>query len=232
MIRVGIVEDDETFRSNILQSFKDNNNIDCVYNFKDAESFLKYYSNTQPISVLLVDVDLPGLNGIKLIEIISRKYPNISSVVLSIYESDSNIQKALTAGAVGYIVKGIPFEEMHSKIIRFYSFSEPPITQQVTRSLINYFQSKGYTRKIDETIGIDHRKPNFTDKEKIVIKHLLEGEPYKIIADLLSMSVNGVRYYVKMIYKKMGVNSRAQLMKTILYDKEMIEATSDNPNNI
>ncbi len=225
MIKIGIVEDDLFYKTQLVEYFKDSSKIECLYSAKDSESFLKYYTPQNKIDVLLVDIALPGMNGIQLIELISKRYPKISCIALTIHKSDTNIQRALTAGAVGYLLKSLSFEMIEHKLVHYIKAAAPPLSPEATQSIINYFHSKEFKFSTHST---DHtRIPNFTHKEKIVIKLLLEGEPYKVIADFLSISVNGVRYYVKMVYKKVNVNSRAQLMKKVLYDKKIKEVIDE-----
>jgi DNA-binding NarL/FixJ family response regulator len=203
MISVAIIEDIKDIRESLREFINMQTDMQCVLGVESVEEFLSSKSETPGVDVLLLDIDLPGISGINGMEFIKERYPDIDIIMVTIYEDHNKIFSALKAGAAGYLLKTTPFPKLKEAIIDIQS-GGAPMEPIIARKVIEYF-SKTVKPK-DET-------SNLTSKEKQIVNYLVDGFTYKKVAETLDNSVETIRHHVKNIYKKMHVNSRAELMK-------------------
>lgn len=204
MIKIALIEDDAFLKEALVTSFKNSKTIDCIMSASSAENFFKYYTNQTPLDILLVDIGLPGMSGIQAILKLKQMQPNIHAIVLSSFHDNDTIFKALRAGATGYLLKDDSIEEIEQKLMEAME-EKPPLSPAIANRILAYFSKSA--KKI-------HSKAiNLTHKEKEALRHLIDGASYKIIADRMSISLSGVRYHIKNIYKKLHVNARSQVLK-------------------
>ena len=149
--------------------------------------------------VILVDLGLPGMDGIEGIRILSQRYPKIPLVVLSVFEDDDRIFQAICAGASGYLLKKTPPERLLSSL-QEVAAGGSPMSPEVARRVVDLFRSL--------------RAPTsnsfkLTPQEKRVLKLLVEGHNYKTAADELQVTVNTISFHVRHIYEELQVHSKA-----------------------
>lgn len=201
-IRIGILEDDSYVMEELLSIVKSSRKLEYVMAASSAEQFLKYYNKNTNLDILLSDIGLPGISGIEAIMKIKNITPDVQIIILSSFHDNDTIFKALRAGATGYLLKDTPFEEIERKLVEAKE-GTPALSPAIASRMINYF---GRAK-----ISNDDFKP--TTKEEEVLQLLIEGLSYKLIAAELNLSIDGIRYHVKKIYKKLHINSRPELMK-------------------
>jgi len=201
-IRVGILEDDSYVMEELLSIVKSSDKLEYVMAASSAEKFLKYYNKDTKLDILLSDIGLPGMSGIEAIMKIKSITPDVQIIILSSFHDNDTIFKALRAGATGYLLKDTPFEEIERKLIEANA-GMPALSPAIANRMISYFGGA--------KIKNDDFKP--TAKEEQVLQLLIEGLSYKLIAAELNVSIDGIRYHVKKIYKKLHINSRPELMK-------------------
>ena len=212
MIKIGIVEDDQFVREELVHILKSSSNLQPVIWTESAENFLKY-CNQNPKFILL-DIGLPGISGIEAIPKIKNKLPEAEIVILSSFKDNDHIFNALKAGASGYVLKASSLEHIEHTLLNLDK-GVPALSPAIARRMINYFnQSK-----------IEIKDINLTKKESEALGFLVNGLSYKLIADEMNISINSVRYHVKNIYKKLHINSRPELQK--LYMDGAIKLNGD-----
>lgn len=200
MIKIGIVEDDQFVREELVDILKSSSNLQPVIWCESAENFLKY-CNQEPKFILL-DIGLPGISGIEAIPKIKNKIPDAEIVILSSFKDNDHIFNALKAGASGYVLKASSLEHIENTLLNLDK-GIPALSPAIARRMINYFnQSK-----------VEIKDINLTKKESEALSYLVNGLSYKLIADKMDISINSVRYHVKNIYKKLHINSRPELQK-------------------
>jgi DNA-binding NarL/FixJ family response regulator len=201
---LAIIEDKKEIRDGLFDFFSNQSSVQSTRAFRDMESFFKELDKGYAPEVILSDIGLPGMDGIEGIKIISQRLPKTDIIMLTVFMDSMKIFTALCAGATGYLLKGTPMSEVMSAIdvIRSGgSYMSPSIARQV----VEHF--KAPTKNANERL---------TEREREVIKYLLDGLTYKLIAEKLFISVDGVRFRIKSIYEKLQVNSRSEIMSKAL----------------
>jgi DNA-binding NarL/FixJ family response regulator len=201
MIRVSIVEDNNTIREGLAALIRGTENYKCVGAYVDCESFLEDLKNTKN-DVVLMDIRLPGINGIEGVKRAKKIDPDINILMLTIYEESTVVFEALCAGACGYLVKKTPPSRL-LEAIKDANEGGSPMSSHIARQVITVFQQNSNAATSDE-------KYDLSDREKEVLNHLAEGNNYQEIADSLYISVDTVRHHIRNIYKKLHVHSQSE----------------------
>jgi DNA-binding NarL/FixJ family response regulator len=201
MINVAIVEDNDTIREGLAALINGTTGYSCVGAFGDCESFLLKLP-TLKVDVALMDIGLPGMNGIEGVGKAKEIKPNINILMLTVYEESQVVFKALCAGACGYLVKKTPPLRLLESIKDAHEGGSP-MSSQIARQVITVFQQTTCFK--DENADSD-----LSDREKEVIVSLSEGNNYNEIANRLYISVDTVRHHIRNIYKKLHVHSQSE----------------------
>ena len=205
MIDIVIVEDDHTIREAIKEFLDSSDNLSCINAFDSVESLLSYLTKENKPDIILMDIGLPGMSGISGIKLLKEKFPEINTIMLTIYHDTHKIFQSLCAGASGYLLKNAPFSEI-KKAIEIVNEGGSTMSPQIARKVIEHFQS-GEKINPDSTL---------TDKEKEIVSCLVDGLSYKMIATQQNISIETVRSHIKNIYKKLQVHSKAEVIKKSL----------------
>ncbi len=202
MIEIGIVEDNVKIR-NLIQRYLDMQEaMSCKAAMDSVEEMLEYLDKHDPPNVMLMDIQLPGMSGIKGIEIIKEKYPEIEIIMLTIYHDSHKIFDSLVAGASGYLLKHTSLPEIKESIENLME-GGAPMSPQIARKVIQHF-TKPEPKKAPES--------NLTSREQDIVNGLVDGLSYKLIADRFDISIDTVRAHIRNIYKKLHVNSKAEVI--------------------
>ncbi len=205
MIRIGIVEDDDLIREGIQKYLNAQDNFICDLAENSFENFLPKLAKEGPVDVALVDIGLPGMSGINGIKILRKEYPDINIIMLTVYNDSNRIFNSLCAGASGYLLKNTPLEEI-KKSIEVLDSGGSPMSPEIARKVIEYFnptKPKGY-------------KSGLTQKENEIVNALVDGLSYKLVADKIGISIDTVRFHIRNIYRKLHVNSKAEVISKSL----------------
>jgi DNA-binding NarL/FixJ family response regulator len=196
---VSIVEDDPSVRRLLQEWIEDSKDFRCISAFESAEAAVSPVFDTKP-AVVLVDINLPGMNGVEFVQRMKPRLPDTQFVVLTVHEDTDHIFNALAAGASGYLLKGIDREELVAAL-RVVNAGGSPMTSYIARRVVQSFH-----RIPADQAGM----PALAPREREVLDFLAQGYYYKEIADALSISVQTVGTYVRRIYTKLQVRSRGQ----------------------
>ncbi|AEV31610.1 response regulator containing a CheY-like receiver domain and an HTH DNA-binding domain [Owenweeksia hongkongensis DSM 17368] len=202
-IKVMIVEDDDEIRELMHMIIGKSPGYDCVAAFRDCESALKPVTVELP-EVVLMDIELPGMNGIEGIRKLKEKVPETDFIMLTIRDDDESVFESLKAGATGYLLKDTPPARL-LEAIREVHEGGSPITPSVARRVTNSFHPQSVSP--------------LSDRETEVLARLCEGEAYNTIAERFFISGHTVRAHIKNIYRKLQVNSRGEAVKTAIKDR-------------
>lgn len=201
MIKVAIVEDNNTIREGLAALIRGTENYSCVGAYVDCESYLEDMK-TKKSDVVLMDIRLPGISGIEGVKKAKVFDPDVNVLMLTIYEESTVVFEALCAGACGYLVKKTPPSRLLEAIKDAYEGGSP-MSSHIARQVITVFRQNSNLTKNDE-------KFNLSDREKEVLNHLADGNNYQEIADSLFISVDTVRHHIRNIYKKLHVHSQSE----------------------
>lgn len=199
MIYIAIIEDDELVRKNLAEFFDAQAEIKCLISAGTIDDFFEQAKKVEQLDIVLSDIGLPGMNGIDAIPLIRKKFPEASIVILSVYADSERIFKALCAGAVGYLQKDTPSEEILD-CINIISKGGSAMSPTIARKVVDYFAPK---RTYNEPL---------TAKEQQVITAMVDGLSYKMIAVRLGITLETVRQHIKNIYRKLHVNSKGEVI--------------------
>lgn len=208
MISIAIIEDDQVVRESVTEFLSQQPDMLCEYSCESCEDFFKEIDNESIPDVLLMDIELPGMNGINGIKRLSKEHPSISTTVLSVFNDPSRIFNAIKSGAKGYLLKNTKFEDIANSI-RVLHAGGSPMSPEIARKVIDYFTgniSNGYESAL-------------TQKENEVVNYLVKGLSYKLIAEKMKITINAVRFHIRNIYRKLEVNSKAEVISLSLKNK-------------
>ena len=198
-IAVSIVEDDGPAREILSDWVRHAAGFRCVSQYGNAESALLKLPAEKP-GVVLMDINLPGLSGIECVRQLKPQLPDTQFVMLTVYEDTDHIFDALAAGASGYLLKQTPRDDLFTAIKDVHAGGSP-MTSNIARKVVQSFQRA--VPQADESA-------NLSPREKEVLEALACGYLYKEIADNLGITVATVVTYIRRIYEKLHVRSRAQ----------------------
>lgn len=204
-IKVSIIEDDEWIRENLATQISRREGFTCGRCFGSGEAALADISKEIP-DVVLVDINLPKMNGIECVRKLKAHLPGVLILMLTAYEDSDKIFKSLLAGASGYLLKRTPQSEILQAIEDVHR-GNSPMTGHIARKVVQYFNQRGVTENEIEKLS---------NREREVLDRLAEGIPYKEIADTLSLSIDTVRMHIKGIYSKLHVHSRGEAVAKYL----------------
>lgn len=196
---VVVVEDDVRLQEHLIKMLEVPADIACLCAVSSAEEALEKIPAYHP-DVVLMDINLPGISGIDCIRDIKKKLPKVEIVMLTAYDVDDNIFRALKEGASGYMLKSSTPEDIYNAIRDVYS-GGAPFSSHIARKVAHYFRA-------EKEIEDDNEK--LTPREKDVLRLLASGYIYKEVADQLDISMETVRTYVKRICIKLHVRSKVE----------------------
>lgn len=206
-IRVSVVEDDARVRNGLVQLINLSEGFHCVSHHANAEVALAELPAAKP-DVVLMDINLPGLNGVECVRQLKPQLPGTQIVMLTVYEETEMIFKALAAGATGYLLKQtLPAELLNA--IRDVHRGGSPMTSHIARKIVASFQQP--------PAAASRGLANLTPREQEVLDHLAKGFLYKEIADALGISYDTVHAHIRRIYEKLQVRSRTEAVAKHLH---------------
>lgn len=202
MINIGIVEDNIKIR-NLIQRYLDmQKNMHCKVAVDSVEEMLDHLKEHDPPDVLLMDIQLPGMSGIEGIGIIKKEYPEVEIMMLTVYHDSHKIFDSLVAGASGYLLKHTSLPEIKESV-EILAGGGAPMSPQIARKVIQHFNKAQPEKKLES---------NLTAREQDIVNGLVDGLSYKLIADRYDISIDTVRAHIRNIYKKLHVNSKAEVI--------------------
>jgi DNA-binding NarL/FixJ family response regulator len=197
-IRVAVVEDDKTVRAVLEILLSGSPGFTCVAAYSNGEDALAGLPEVNP-EVVLMDINLPGINGIECIIRLKEQGLPILFIMLTVFEDPDAIFRSLSAGASGYLVKGTPPARLLEAIQEVYDGGSP-MSREIARKVIQSFQVQS------------HPVPgnNLTSREEEILAYLIKGLLYKEIAEKLFIGVETVRTHIRHIYEKLQVRTRSE----------------------
>ncbi|MCE2771062.1 MAG: response regulator transcription factor [Saprospiraceae bacterium] len=203
MYQLAIVEDDPNIVKSFRTHFDHSEKFSVVFETNEVERLVKFSKTNANIDVIILDLNLPFLNGIDGLPKIRKAFPNAKIVIHTIVMDNDRIFQAISRGAIGYLVKGISFDDIEEKLINCIEEGGSPLSASIARRIIGYFQNPGKSQKENEKL---------TDIETKLIRFLIDGLTYNQIASNMNITIHGVRYHIMNIYKKLEVNTRHQIV--------------------
>jgi DNA-binding NarL/FixJ family response regulator len=198
-ISVSIVEDNAMVRANLGRLIDGTPGYRCVSQHADAENALKELPGVRP-DVTLMDINLPGLNGVECARRLKPQLPGTQIIMLTVYQNTEHIFNALAAGATGYLLKQTPPNELLAAIKEVHGGGSP-MSSHIARKIVQSFQRPVQTLP---------EAQNLSPREAQVLDLLAQGYLYKEIAEKTGVTYATVHTHIRHIYEKLHVRSRTE----------------------
>ena len=208
-IKVAIIEDQEKIRAGLAALIEGTHGFVCTGIWASMEEALAGLNAAEP-NIALVDIGLPGISGIEGIGMLKERRPDLTLLVLTVYEDEERIFGALCAGACGYLLKGTPPARLMESLSETLA-GGAPMSPQIARRVIEHFQSP---RQV--AYPPIH---NLTPHENRILRLLVEGHHYQTAADELGVTVNTIRFHLRRIYEKLQVHSKTEAVAKALRER-------------
>lgn len=206
-IKVAIVDDNTFLISAIKEKLSFFENISIKHTSLNGSELLTKLEDSHHLDVILMDIEMPVLNGIETTQIVKQKYPHIKIIMLTAFDNDENIFNAIKAGADGYLLKEINPEDLNNGInetLNGGAAMNPSIALKTLKLLRN---------PIDISNPKDQEIISLSKRETEVLEQLSKGLSYTVIAKNLILSPSTIRKHIENIYKKLQVHSKIEAVQ-------------------
>ena len=206
-MKVAIFEDNSTFRESLEFIIVTSQDMELCGSFEDTNRLSQRIEALQP-HVVLMDINIPGKNGIEAVLEIKTAFPSVQVCMQTVFEDADKIFASLCAGASGYILKNTPPDKI-LQAIREVADGGAFFTPSVAKKILNNFQQQPTQAEFIQ----------LSEREKEILKALVEGLSYKMIADKVNLSFHTIHTHIKNIYEKLHVNSKGEAVAKALKQK-------------
>lgn len=207
MIKILVYEDNPQLREGLCMLINGSEGYEVLAAYKNCANVADEVEAWKP-DVILMDIDMPGVNGIEGVKRIREKNPDVKILMLTIFEDDKNVFESLMAGANGYLLKKTPPVKLLEHISEA-STGGAPMTASIAAQVLKMFA------ELKDPAPVNH---NLSDREKEVLQQLVKGRSYKMIAAEMFIAVDTVRSHIRKIYDKLHVNSKSEAVAKAFRD--------------
>lgn len=223
-IKVAIIDDKASNRNILKDKLRKHGHFDVVLMAEDGKDFIsqmKTFDLEKLPDVALMDLEMPNMDGVDAIAIGSSFFPSVKFVVLTIFDDEDKIFKAIKAGAFGYLLKDESAENISDMLWQMHESGAGPISPGIAHKILQLVQNNDLTL-VKKEIPVQQKQFfDLTDRETEILKLLVKGLLYKEIGAQLEISPNTAKKHVINIYNKLHVNSRAQALH-LAYEKGLL----------
>jgi DNA-binding NarL/FixJ family response regulator len=198
-IKVVIYEDNDDLRESFSYFVKSTENFQLCGAFTNCDKVELQMKELKP-DVVLMDIEMPGTNGLEGLQRLKKIYPEINVIMLTVFDDNERVFESICLGATGYLLKRTPPAKILESIADVYH-GGAPMSATIARKILAMFPSGGMSKKEEYTL---------TKRETDILSHLVQGYSYKMIADKCFISLETVRTHIKSIYDKLHVHSMSE----------------------
>ena len=206
-IKIAIADDNSFLIRAVEEKLSFFEDLKVKFSGMNGSDLLEKLQEDHNVNIILMDIEMPVLNGIETTEIIKQKYPHIKIIMLTVFDNDENIFNAIKAGADGYLLKEINAKDLHEGILETLNGGaamNPSIALKTLKLLRNPIDFNNVNKQEDIRL---------TPREIDVLEQLSKGLSYNAIADNLVLSVGTVRKHIENIYKKLQVHNKLEAVQ-------------------
>jgi len=207
MTKIVIVDDNVFLQKAVAEKLSFFDNLSCKYTAINGLDLLEKLESNHNIDLILMDIEMPKMNGIEATEIVKTKYPHIKIIMLTIFDNDENIFKSIKAGADGYLLKDVNPNDLNQGISETLN-GGATMTPSIALKTLKLFRNP---IQFDEKT--DSEEIKLTAREIEVLEQLSKGLKYNSIADNLILSLGTVRKHVENIYTKLQVHNKLEAIQ-------------------
>ncbi len=199
-ISVVVFEDNTLLRESLFQLISGTPGLTCAGAFPNCNDLLFNIKKTAPM-VVLMDIQMPGMNGIEGVKLIKTNFPEIKIIMQTVVEDDNKIFASICNGASGYLLKNTTPSRLLQAIVEVHE-GGAPITPAIAQKVLDKFRRQSpVSSKELNTLSV---------REKEILECLVEGMSYKMIAASCKISIDTVRFHIRHIYEKLHVGSKSE----------------------
>ena len=221
-IKVAIVDDKSQNRISLAEKIKVSDDIEVMLTAANGADFLdqlKELQITQRPQVILMDIEMPVMNGIEAVHIGKQLYPEIKFLMLTVFDDDDKIFEAIKAGADGYLLKDEKVAAIIDCIQQLVEIGGAPMSPRIARKALDLLMHKGFEKNVAKDVPGKTEMYLLSERETEVLQLLVDGYNYRSIAEKLFLSTHTVRKHIANIYDKLHVTSKAQAIKIATNDR-------------
>ena len=208
-INVTIFEDNALLRDSLFQLINGTEGLTVTGSFPNCDDIIFNIKKTTP-QVVLMDIQMPGINGIEGVKIIKAHFPEIRIIMQTVVEDDDKIFASICNGASGYLLKNTTPARLLQAIVEVYE-GGAPMTPAIAQKVLDKFrrQSPILSKELND----------LSVREKEILECLVEGMSYKMIASSCNISIDTVRFHIRNIYEKLHVGSKSEAVSKAMRGK-------------
>jgi DNA-binding NarL/FixJ family response regulator len=199
-IRIAIFDDNTQLRESLFNLLEASEGFICAGTFANCERVLQNIQEAKP-DVVLMDIEMPVVSGIDAVKIIKERFPETKILMQTIFEEDDKVFQSICNGAEGYILKNTPPDEILASLREIHE-GGAPMTPAIALKVLRMFK-QNLSGEPDDSFHLSSR-------EKEILKYLVEGMSYKMIANSCFITLETVSGHIKNIYKKLQVHSKSE----------------------
>lgn len=182
-----------------------NKEMECIGDYKDCSNLVANLS-TNPPDVVLMDIHMPGIDGIEGVKLLQKHFPQTYIIMQTVFDDDESLFNSLLAGAHGYLLKNTPSDKIIEGIVEVVN-GGAPMTPSIARRVLAYFSKKPASNK---------EEYNLTTRETEILEWLVKGYSQKMVAAELYLSKYTINNHIKNIYSKLHVHNVSEAVATAL----------------
>ena len=207
MIKIAIVDDNSFLIKAVEEKLSFFDDFTVKISADNGQNLLDKLDKNHNVDLILMDIEMPVMNGIEATQLVKQRYPQIKIIMLTVFDNDENIFKSIKAGADGYLLKEVNAEDVHQGIIETLN-GGATMTPSIALKTLKLFRNP-----IDFDHATNQEEIQLTTREVEVLEQLSKGLKYQHIAENLFLSVGTIRKHVENIYTKLQVHNKLEAIQ-------------------
>ena len=208
MYNIAIIDDDLELRKNLSEHFARSSRIQCVMAVDTVERFLRFHRDFLEIDLILLDIRLYEKSGIDGLSLIRQREPEAEIIMYTVVDEYEAIFQSICTGATGYLIKEQSPAQLEEELFSLLENKGALLSPAIAKRILRYFQQEK-----PRIFPLGER--GLSDREKAIVLLLKGGASYEAVATQLNMGIDGVRYKIKKIYRKLGIQKKSQLSEKL-----------------
>lgn len=207
MKKLVIVDDNTFLMKSVLEKLSFFDDFKVQFTAMNGQDLIQKLDKNHNVDLILMDIEMPKMNGIEATEQVKNRYPNIKIIMLTVFDNDENIFKSIKAGADGYLLKEVNPKDLQQGILETLN-GGATMTPSIAMKTLKLFRNPMSFESV-----VDSETYNLTSREIEVLEQLSKGLKYNTIADNLFLSAGTIRKHVENIYTKLQVHNKLEAIQ-------------------